>query len=111
MYINFHSSLYADERVYDFYFLKTDKIFNSNPSNQELFLANSYTITTPKPFNFYFGVANNYVSNTAAYFNTGSYVPVLVRLTGYLNDAEVNGGIDRLFIFLDGVDIFPFSSD
>lgn len=111
VYINFHSSLYADERVYDFYFLKTDYVFNSNPNNFELFMSNAYTITTPKPFNYYFGMANGWTGGNIAYVNQGNYIPTLVRLTGYMTDAEVNGGVDRLFVFLDGLDVFPVSNN
>ena len=60
--VKFHTSLYADENLLDFYFATFDQIEGAYPIFRKSFFVNGYTVTSPCPTNIRAGIANFFTS-------------------------------------------------
>lgn len=95
--VPFHTSLYADEKVLDFYFATFDRILGPFPIFKYSMLVNGYTISTPKPQNIRFGIVNYFSSASAG--NTGYYFPSVIRLAGYFEQQDLESASKIISLF------------
>ncbi|CAD8052806.1 unnamed protein product [Paramecium sonneborni] len=105
----FHSSLYADEHLLDFYIGSFDQIESTYPIFKQSFLTNAYTITSPAPSYIRLGIVNYFSSSSSG--NTCDYFPTLIRLSGYFQDTDVENAQTKISLFFTNLQPIYISSD
>lgn len=107
--VKFHTSLYADEDLMDFYVGTFDQIEGAYPIFKKSFLYNGYTLSTPAPPGIRLGIVNYFSSTYGG--NDGSYIPSMLRIAGYFDQTDLAGVSKKISLFFKNMVPFEREDD